>query len=303
VRAAARAAGVAALVLVCAGGAAAKMRSESLDSAAASSDLYQVTCFDDGSGAPASLLIQIRDAAPTAAPLVSAQIRKGTAATSTTDATDADAGFSPSVWVNGAAGVYDVFVDKTAAGGEDYDLFYECMTGSNGGGTATGSSIFPEGPPAVPALPLGWALWLAAGLLASGLLGGARPAAAHTQTGGLGAAAAATDYYQVTCSDDGAGPPASLSMRVLDTSSAVVPPLLSVQVKRGTLLANTTDPVDGDGAWSPLVAVNGGGGVYDVLVDKSAAGADAYTLDFHCVTGPDGSGEHTGTTITIRQNQ
>jgi hypothetical protein len=292
-----------ALVLVCAGGAAAKIRSGSLDAAAASSDFYEVTCFDGGSGAPASLAIQIRDTAPAAPPLLSAQIRKGNAATSGTDATDADAGFGPAVWVNGAAGVYDVLVVKTAAGGEDYDLFYECMTGANGSGAPTGSSIFPAVPPAVPVLPLGWAIWLAAGLLAAGFAGIARPASAHTQSGSLGAAASATDYYQVTCSDDGSGPPASLSMRVLDTPVTLAAPLLSVQVERGGLLANATDPADGDGAYSPRVSVNGGGGVYEVLVDKSAAGADAYTIEYHCVTGPDGTGLHTGTTITVRQNQ
>ena len=247
--------------------------------------------------------MQIRDAAPPAAPLVSVQIRKGTAATNGTDATDGDADFGPTVWVNGGAGVYDVFVDKTAAGAEDYDLFYECMTGADGGGIATGSSIFPDapGPPGVPALPLPWTTLLAASLLASGLLG-ARSASAHGQNGSLGGAAAATDYYQVTCSDDGGGPPASLAMQVLD-AAPVATPLVSVQVKRGSLLTNTTDPVDGDGSRSPLVAVNGGAGVYEVVVDKTGSGAEAYALEFHCVTGPDGTGFHTGTTITIRQSQ
>jgi hypothetical protein len=298
----ARAAFVALVTLVLAAGAHAKIRSESLDAAAASADLYQVTCFDDGSGAPLSLVTQIRDAAPTAAPLVGAQIRKATAATSATDPSDGDAGFSPAVFVNGGAGVYDVFVDKTAAGAEDYDLFYECMTGTGGGGVPTGSSIFPPGPPEVPALPFGFAIWLAALLLGSGLAGVARSASAHGQTGSLGTAASATDYYQVTCSNDGTGPPASLAVELLDLAP-VAAPLVSVQVKRGSLLVNASDPVDGDGAGSPVVAVNGGAGVYEVLIDKSAAGADAYELEFHCTTGANGTGLHTGTAIGIVQNQ
>ena len=41
----------------------------------------------------------------------------------------------------------------------------------------------------------------------------------------------------------------------------------------------------------------------EVLVDKSAAGAENYVLTFHCVTGPDGTGLHTGTDVIARQNQ
>jgi hypothetical protein len=129
------------------------------------------------------------------------------------------------------------------------------------------------------------------------------PAAAHTQAGSLGSGAAATDAYQVICSDDGAGPPASLSIQVLDGSPAAAP-LVSVQVRNGLELANSTDPIDGDTTASPLVHVNAGSGtVFDVLVDKSGAGAENYVLTFHCVSGPDGTGLHTGTDVVTRQNQ
>jgi hypothetical protein len=131
----------------------------------------------------------------------------------------------------------------------------------------------------------------------------AGPAAAHTQAGSLGSGAAATDVYQVICSDDGAGPPASLSIQVLDGSPAAAP-LVSVQVRNSLELANSTDPTDGDTTASPLVHVNAGSGtVFDVLVDKSGAGAENYVLTFHCVTGPDGTGLHTGTDVIARQNQ
>jgi hypothetical protein len=134
------------------------------------------------------------------------------------------------------------------------------------------------------------------------LFGIARGASAHTQSGSLGDAAASTDLYQVTCSNDGSGAPGSLSMQVLDAAPSAAP-LVSVQTRKGTLLANSTDPVDGDATSSPIVHVNGGAGVYDVLVDKTAAGAETYTLTFHCVTGTNGTGAHTGTEIVTRQNQ
>jgi hypothetical protein len=127
-------------------------------------------------------------------------------------------------------------------------------------------------------------------------------ASAHTQAGSLGSAAAATDFYQVTCSDDGSGAPASLAIQVLD-AAPVATPLVSVQAQRGSLATNGTDPVDSDSSPSPLVSVNGGAGAYDVLVYKNSAGAESYTLTFHCLTGVDGTGIHTGTSIATRQNQ
>jgi hypothetical protein len=131
-------------------------------------DYYQVTCFDDGGGAPAALVTQVLDAAPAAAPLVSVQVQKGFQATSSTDAVDGDAGSSPLVWVNGGSGAYDVFVDKTGAGVEYYTLTYRCTTGVDGGGEETGAMIDPiaTGPSEVPSLaPLG-ALGLGGCLLA-----------------------------------------------------------------------------------------------------------------------------------------
>lgn len=146
------------------------------------------------------------------------------------------------------------------------------------------------------AAPSVWKLGLAIGLAAG-------PSAAHTQSGSLGVNAAATDYYQVICSDDGAGAPGSLSVQVLDAAPAAAP-LLSVQVRNGTGLASSTDPIDGDGSGSPTIHVNvQTGAVFDVLVDKSGVGGENYELSFHCVTGPDGTGLHTGTTIVTRQSQ
>mgnify|MGYP000848396707 CR=1 FL=1 len=42
---------------------------------------------------------------------------------------------------------------------------------------------------------------------------------------------------------------------------------------------------------------------YFVLVDKSGPGAKFYDLTYHCWTGPDGTGVHTGTSLIIRQSE
>jgi hypothetical protein len=149
------------------------------------------------------------------------------------------------------------------------------------------------------------ALWrrraaaLAALLAALGLPQAAR---SHTQNGSLGSSATATDYYQVFCSDDGSGPPASLFLHVLDVSPAAAP-LVAVLAQRGVLVVNSTDATDADTTPSPIAYLNAGAGAYDVLVYKTASGSESYTLTFHCMTGPNGTGDHTGTTITTKQSQ
>jgi hypothetical protein len=303
--------------------AAALTQAGSLGEPAADVDYYRATCSNDGSGEPASLVTQVLDAGPVAAPLLSVQSQKGLLATNTTDPVDGDANASAPTWLNGGAGSYDVFVDKSGAGVESYLLTVQCTTGANGGGVATGTALTPisigPGPVPVPALSGAGALALPAGLagLALAALRRRRAAAAivllaalalpqaaraHTQNGSLGSAATATDFYQVTCSDDGSGPPASLTLQVLDASPAAAP-LVAVQAQKGTLATNSTDPVDADATASPLVVLDGGAGVYDVLVYKTDAGVESYTLTFHCLTGPGGTGDHTGTSIATRQNQ
>lgn len=301
-------------LMLCAASGSADFRNGVLGAPASYADYYQITCFDDGGGAPASLSLSVSDLAPVAAPLVSAQIQKGNAATNGTDEIDGDAGSSPFVWVNGAAGIYDVFVDKTDTGVESYELSYQCTTGADGSGASTGATLVPE-PPELPGLLMGIALIAslairrasargalrASGALAIALWLVPGASSAHTQNGSLGATASATDYYQITCSDDGTGPPASLAVEVMDAVPAGS--LVSVQIQRGSALTNVTDAVDGDASASPPVWVNGGAGVYDVLVDKSSADVAIYTLDYHCYTGADGTGDHTGTSLVTRQNQ
>ncbi len=92
-------------------------------------------------------------------------------------------------------------------------------------------------------------------------------ALAHTQTGSLAAGAAATDFYQVTCSDDGDGPPGSLVFQVENVSSPSSP-LVNVLVQKGIMATSSSDPVNGDGVPSPLVWINGLDGVYNVILTR-----------------------------------
>jgi hypothetical protein len=290
-----------------------------LEDAAGATDYFRVTCSDDGSGPPASLVAQIRDESPTAEPLVSVQIQRGTSATNSTDAVDGDAESSPLVFVNGTgSGIFDVFVDKTAAGTESYTLTVTCMTGSGGGGVPTGTAVVgSEAPPvAVSVLSTFGALVLGAALVVAGArrrrwsalaflvfaLGRPTTAAAHDETGTLGAAASATDYWEVTCTSEVGVVPDRLSVRVADTGG-VAAPMVSVQAHKGLLLAQSTDPVDNDGNPSPEVFVNGGAGLYEVLVDKSGAGAESYTLTVHCQDVTPTTIVHTPTTTALQQDQ
>lgn len=126
---------------------------------------------------------------------------------------------------------------------------------------------------------------------------------AHSQGGTLGTSASATDYYTVTCSDDGSGPPAALVAQVQDLAPVNAAALVSVTVNKGNATVHSTDNgTDGDAVASPLVSVSGGAGVYNVYVAKSNTGAETYTLTAHCNTA---GGVHTGTSdpFGVRQNQ
>lgn len=137
---------------------------------------------------------------------------------------------------------------------------------------------------------------IAAALLPSGR------AAAHDQSGSLGSSASATDYYEISCFDDGTGPPGSLEVRIRDSAPGSLPQV-SVQVQRGLSLASVSDEITPDVVPSPSIYSNEGAGVYFVLVDKSGAGTKFYQLTYHCWTGPDGSGVHAGSALVTRQNQ
>jgi hypothetical protein len=121
---------------------------------------------------------------------------------------------------------------------------------------------------------------------------------ADSLSGALGSRAQATDLYQITCSaEDGATD--HLRIHVRD-NTPTKKPMLSVQVHKGFVAINSTDAKDGDTKYSRWVSNHGGDGVYQVLVDKSSAGAETYTLEYHCESS---TGIHTGTGIAQLQNQ
>lgn len=153
-----------------AGSARAATRSGTLGAAASASALIAVDCADDGGGPPASLTIQVSNLAPASTAFVGGQIRKVNLATNTTDPVGDDGNASPAVFVNGGAGRYDVFVDKTAAGAEAFLLTAQCWTGAGGTGSPTGTTIAStEGGPVPTGSP--WsALLLGAALVAAGLV-------------------------------------------------------------------------------------------------------------------------------------
>ena len=140
-------------------------------------------------------------------------------------------------------------------------------------------------------------LGIPASLLAAA---GFAPAAfAHTQTGSLGAAAGAIDFYLITCATgDSAG--ARLEVSVINQSASS--PLLSIQMQKDDLAINSTDAAGGNAQFSPTVPLNGGDGVYFITVDKAGAGSLNYSLEYHCKTG---GGLHTGddTSLVPLQNE
>ncbi|MBZ4202401.1 MAG: hypothetical protein LAC70_04665 [Methylovulum sp.] len=117
---------------------------------------------------------------------------------------------------------------------------------------------------------------------------------AHDVIGSLTASASATDYYKVTCYDDGSGATEHLEVKIKDLAP-VAPPLVSVlvskQIGKNFIVKNTTDGSDGNATYSPAINITGGNGDYFLGVNKSAQPAENYQLQLHCLTH---EGFHTG---------
>lgn len=126
---------------------------------------------------------------------------------------------------------------------------------------------------------------------------------AHGQTGTLGSSATATDLYAVTCFTEAKLETHHLLAQIKDDKPAR-PPKLNLQIVRTDLATpiaiNTTDNTDGDDNYSPDAQATGGNGRYYVVVNKTAAGAENYTIQFHCQTA---DLKHTGTLIQKKQDQ
>lgn len=123
---------------------------------------------------------------------------------------------------------------------------------------------------------------------------------AHQLSGALGSRAQATDLYRVMCFAEDGGPATDhLRVRVRDNNPKGEP-LVSVQTQKGFVATNSTDTTDGNAKYSRWVNNDGGDGVYHVFVDKSSAGSETYTLEFHCESS---TGVHTGSEDVQLQNQ
>ena len=127
----------------------------------------------------------------------------------------------------------------------------------------------------------------------------------HSARGSLGKKKSATDVYSVTCSNEEGGdtPTFRLAAQVRDELPRQKP-LLSVTITKDGAAAQATDTNgDGNRRYSPWAYVDGGNGVYRVMVTKSRRGIERYSLEFHC-QGPSSSGFiHTSTGVRITQNQ
>lgn len=118
--------------------------------------------------------------------------------------------------------------------------------------------------------------------------------------GADGTNASATALAAVSCFDDGNGSPAGLFAQIIDLSEPVDGLLISLQLYKGLQATNTTDPVSADADFSEGVQLDGGAGVYQLLVNKTMAGARRFDVVWHCMTEDH---VHTGTDITVRQFQ
>jgi hypothetical protein len=113
-----------------------------------------------------------------------------------------------------------------------------------------------------------------------------------------GTSATFTGLGRVTCFDDGSGPAALLMARIRDNSSVVPGLLVNLQLLKGPAALSISDTVSGDATYSDYIALPGGNGVYTIMVNKTAAGARNFDLEWHCLTADN---LHTGTDIIVDQ--
>lgn len=145
-----------------------------------------------------------------------------------------------------------------------------------------------------------------AALLSLAALGQADSVLAHDQSGSLGTAASAVDYYEVQCYNDGSGDTAHLYTQVINYTTGANVPKVSVQVLwtgapvvKNNIASNTTDPINGDTVDSPIIRQSGANGWYYMSVNKTGAGSLVYDVTYHCQTA---DGSHTGTNIVMIAN-
>ncbi|NOQ63396.1 MAG: hypothetical protein GQ582_02650 [Methyloprofundus sp.] len=110
----------------------------------------------------------------------------------------------------------------------------------------------------------------------------------------------ATVLAAVSCFDDGNGEPEGLFTQIKDLSEPEEGLLISIQLYKGLKAISDTDTISGDADYSEGVQLNAGPGVYQMIVNKTDAGARKFDVIWHCMTEDH---THTGTDITLRQFQ
>lgn len=129
---------------------------------------------------------------------------------------------------------------------------------------------------------------------------------AHNQAGSFTTGlAAGVDFYQVSCFDDGNGAPSYVEAQVKDLTANTSK--VSIVLQKGTTPCTTnkcaqssTDTTDNDAAYSPLIRVTQGSGVYNLFVQHTTTGTDSYDVLVHCKTV---GNVHTGTSVSSKQQQ
>jgi hypothetical protein len=117
--------------------------------------------------------------------------------------------------------------------------------------------------------------------------------------------ASVTDMLQVTCFNDptlSQLPTDHLFISIRDNTAGVG--LVSAAAIWGNKAVTVTDTVGGDGGTSPVrrlkLTTPAQNAVFTVVINHTHAGAENYLLSFHC---EDANNNHTGTSLTILQNQ
>ena len=107
-----------------------------------------------------------------------------------------------------------------------------------------------------------------------------------------------TGYAQITCFDNGNGPADYLEADITDLSAPVEHLLVNLLLLKGDRAIGVSDTLSGDANPSPSIILQGGNGVYLLVVNKTDVGARQFIVDYHCKTA---TGAHTGTDINVKQ--
>ncbi len=113
-----------------------------------------------------------------------------------------------------------------------------------------------------------------------------------------------TGFALVTCTSSGSVPTDYLEASIKDGSPPQDGLLVNLQIihvgNDFNRAISTTDPVSGDGEFSPVVKLHGGNGTYLLLVNKTAAGERKFVVSYHCQSA-DTPPIHTDTAIGVYQ--